>query len=384
MGPRGRAQPVELTDDVPLREVVEAVPGGVLLVDAAGRIALANTSAGRLFDWAPADLAGAAVELLFSPTFVAALTRLPLQQEEADHRPIETLQRMTGHRRDGRALVVDVTLSPIQVGDAAYTFAVVTDAADRERHASRLALLDAVVEASSDALFTQDAGGAIVTWNRGAERIFGYPPHEVIGQRVAILFPEHLHADIDALFETVATGVRVDRIDAEIRRRDGMPMPISVSLSPIVDGAGVVIGSVSIARDITEMRLTQAALAEVEARLREGEALAHVGRWLWDVGTGSVQWSEELHRIHGVDPLEFAGTLDAHLERIHPDDRDRIRAGMEAAVRSGRRFEDEYRVERSERELRLVYVRAEPMMGSVDQVVGLRGIGHDVTDHRSG
>jgi PAS domain S-box-containing protein len=129
------------------------------------------------------------------------------------------------------------------------------------------------------------------------------------------------------------------------------------------------------------MRLTQAALAEVEARLREGEALAHVGRWLWDVGTGAVQWSEELHRIHGVDPLEFAGTLDAHLDTIHPADRDRVREGMEAAVRAGRRFEDEYRVKRVDG-LRWVYARAEPMLGSAEQVVGLRGIGQDVTDHR--
>ena len=91
------------------------------------------------------------------------------------------------------------------------------------------------------------------------------------------------------------------------------------------------------------MRLTQATLAEVEARLREGEALAHVGRWLWDVGTGAVQWSDEFHRIHGVDPLEFAGTFEAYMTCIHPDDRDRVRAAMEAAVASGRRFEEEYR-----------------------------------------
>ena len=72
-------------------------------------------------------------------------------------------------------------------------------------------------------------------------------------------------------------------------------------------------GIVGVARDITEQRLAQAALAETEARLREAEALAHVGRWLWDVGSGAVQWSEELHRIHGIDPRDFDGTLEAHL-----------------------------------------------------------------------
>lgn len=381
MGSRGSPQPAELTDDVPLREVAEAIPGGVLVLDPSGRVALASAQAGRLFGSLPAELVGVPAELLFSPSFVAALSRLPLQQEEADHRPIETLHRLRGRHQAGHELVLDVTVSPIQVGESPCTLAVVRDAAARERDESRLALLDAVVEAANDALFTQDANGAILTWNRGAERIFGYPAEEVLGQRVAVLFPEHLQPEIETLFATVASGEQVDRIDAEIRRRDGMPMPISLSLSPIVDGLGVFIGSVSIARDITEMRLTQAALAEVEARLREGEALAHVGRWLWDVGTGAVQWSEELHRIHGVAPLDFAGTLDAHLDTIHPADRDRVREGMEAAVRAGRRFEDEYRVKRVDG-LRWVYARAEPMLGSAEQVVGLRGIGQDVTDHR--
>ena len=85
------------------------------------------------------------------------------------------------------------------------------------------------------------------------------------------------------------------------------------------------VGAVSVAHDLTEQRLAQASLAEVEARRREGEAQAHVGRWLWDIGTGAVQWSDELHRIHGVDPLEFAGTLDAHLACVHDDDRARVR-----------------------------------------------------------
>ena len=130
------------------------------------------------------------------------------------------------------------------------------------------------------------------------------------------------------------------------------------------------------------MRLAQATLAEVEARLRGGEAQVHVGRWLWDVGTGAVQWSDELHRIHGVDPLDFAGTLDAHVGCAHPDDRDRMREAMEDAVQSGRPFEQEYRIVRPDGEERRIYLRAEPTLSSAGVVVGLRGIGQDLTDGR--
>jgi PAS domain S-box-containing protein len=98
------------------------------------------------------------------------------------------------------------------------------------------------------------------------------------------------------------------------------------------------------------------------------------------VGTGAVQWSDEFHRIHGVDPLEFEGTIDAYMACIHPADQQRVRSEMEAAVASGRRFEDEYRAVRPDGEVRWVYARAEPMVGSAEVVVGLRGIGQDVTD----
>ena len=114
------------------------------------------------------------------------------------------------------------------------------------------------------------------------------------------------------------------------------------------------------------MRLAQATLAEVEARLRGGEAQVHVGRWLWDVGTGAVQWSDELHRIHGVDPLDFAGTLDAHVACVAPR-----RSGPGAGRRwttpshSGRPFEEEYRIVRpdGERAADLRAGRADPELG---------------------
>jgi PAS domain-containing protein len=90
----------------------------------------------------------------------------------------------------------------------------------------------------------------------------------------------------------------------------------------------VPVGAVVIARDVTEQHLAQATLAEIDARMEEGEALAHIGSWLWDLRTGAVQWSAEFHRIHGVDPLDFDGTFESHLGLIHPEDRDRVRAAM--------------------------------------------------------
>ena len=80
--------------------------------------------------------------------------------------------------------------------------------------------------------------------------------------------------------------------------------------------------------------------------------------------TGAVQWSDEFHRIHGVDPLDFDGTFESHIGTVHPEDQDRVRGGIEESVASGRPFEDEYRIVRPDREIRIVHARAQPTVGS--------------------
>jgi PAS domain S-box-containing protein len=249
--------------------------------------------------------------------------------------------------------------------------------------ASPAALLYAFAETSDDAMVSHDADGNVTTWNQTAERLFGYPAEEILGEPYAALFPEHVRDDVRAVIETVMAGDRVKHFETEILRKDGMPMPISLSLCPVHDRDDVPVASILIARDITEQRLAQATLAEVEARVRESEAMAHVGSWLWDLRTGAVQWSDEFHRIHGVDPLDFDGTFESHIGAVHPEDRDRVRVAIEEAVVTSRPFEDEYRIVRPDHELRIVHARAQPTVGSAGNVLGLRGIGQDVTDRRA-
>jgi PAS domain S-box-containing protein len=161
-----------------------------------------------------------------------------------------------------------------------------------------------------------------------------------------------------------------------------MPVPVSLTACPVFGRAGRAPAAVVLVRDVTEQRLAQAILAEVEERLREAERLSQTGSWLWDRRTGSVQWSDGLHRIHGRDPLEFDGTFDGHLDSVHPADREALRAAVAEAVASGHPLEQEYRVALTEDGARWVHTRAEPTIGSDGTVVGLRGIAQDVTGER--
>jgi PAS domain S-box-containing protein len=357
--------------------MVESFPAAVAAVDPEGRIARVNAAAERLFGYRRHDLVGSSIELLIPFGMLTGRARV---LEEYLRQDGSSVAECTARRSDGAEMRVEVTRSELSLGTG--TLVTIRPADDPHQISERLAVLEAFVETSEDAVFSQDPDGCISSWNRSSERIFGYTKYEILWHPSILLFPEHVRPQAQLVFDSVTAGDRIERYETEINRKDGMPIPITLSLCPLYGGDGRLSGSVLIARDVTEQRLAQATLAEISSRLLDGELLAHVGGWLWDIRTGTMQWTDELHRIYGVDPLDFDGTLDAHLALVHPEDQDRVWRGLTNAAASGRPFQDEYRVIRPDGTQCTVYARAEPTLGSSGDVVGLRGIAQDVTHPR--
>ena len=241
-------------------------------------------------------------------------------------------------------------------------------------------LLRAIVDLTDDAVLTCDVEAMVAFVSENAERLFGRRPQDVLHEPITILFPPHLNDEVRGVLSRVVAGERIRHFETEIVRPDGLPIPVSLSLAPVTGPTGPVAGCVVVARDVTEQHLAQATLAEIDARLEEGEALSHVGSWLWDVRTGAVQWSSEFHRIHGIDPLDFAGTFEFYMDRLSPEDRDRVRTAMSESVHESRPLDLEYRVVHPDEKTHVIWVHANPAVGSDGRAVGLRGIGQDVTD----
>ncbi len=245
------------------------------------------------------------------------------------------------------------------------------------------AFLRAIVELTDDAVITCDPVAVVTYFSENAERLFGRTPRHVEGGPIAILFAPHLWEEVVEVIARVGAGERIRHFETEIVRPDGLPIPVSLSLAPLVDDEGQTFGRVIVARDVTEQHLAQATLAEIDARLKEAEALSHVGSWLWDLRTGAVQWSTEFHLIHGIDPLDFAGTFESYMARIRGSDSDRVRGAMIASVGSSSPLDLEYQVIHPDKKTHVVWVYADPILGSDGKAVGLRGIGQDVTDQAS-
>ena len=244
------------------------------------------------------------------------------------------------------------------------------------------AWLMSVLEASADAIYTVDPGGTVRLWNRGAERLYGYSAEDASGARHDVLFPVHRRAEGREFLARALMGETMEQLEAEVLRRDGMVLPVALNLSPIRTPDGQIAGVTAVARDVTEQRLALGTLAESEAKLLEAQALAHVGIWVWDSIAATVQWSEELYRIHDVNPMDFNGTYEEYLAFVVPEDRGRVDQAFGQAVRMGGALEVEYQIVRPSGERRWVYTRAEPVTAAGTATVGLRGICQDITDRK--
>src|SRR5262249_5295573 len=130
-------------------------------------------------------------------------------------------------------------------------------------------MLAAIVKSSSDAIVGKDINGVITTWNAGAERILGYKAEEVIGQHITVLIPPDRLSEESQIIERIRRGESLEHYETIRRSKDGRLLDISLTVSPIKDSKGKVIGASKIARDITQRKRTEQALRESETRFRQ-------------------------------------------------------------------------------------------------------------------
>jgi len=221
----------------------------------------------------------------------------------------------------------------------------------------------------------------VTRWNRGARLRYGYDRAAACARPAASLFAEHRRAEGEALIQRALLGETIERAESDVRRKDGLVVPVWLTLAPVTGDSGQPVGLVAVVRDVSEQKLAAATLAESEERLRESEVLAHTGAWLWD-GDDLVQWSDGMYRIHGLDAHDFAGTLDSHFSRVKVDDLAAARPILLEAFALGRSFETEYRLECPDGATAWVYVRGQPIIDAFGRPQGMTGIYQDVSERR--
>jgi PAS domain S-box-containing protein len=207
-----------------------------------------------------------------------------------------------------------------------------------------VARLAAIVSSSSDAIVGKTLDGIVTSWNAAAERSFGYSASEMIGQSVYKLIPEELHESERAILKRLRQGEVVELIESERIRKDGGRIWISLSVSPIRDSSGVIIGAASVKRDITERKKAEAELRQNQEQLWLAHQAARMGTWRWDVGTNILRWDDGLRELYGLGPSDAVSGYDDFLARVHPDDRERVGQSVQQALAGSGTLDYEFRI----------------------------------------
>lgn len=272
-----------ISNEMNLRDVLEALPEAIFTTNAAGLITFYNSAAAALWGVTPqlgiASFSGA--WKLYRPdgTFLPH-NESPMAVTLRDRRPVRGLEAIA-ERPDGTRIRFLAYPSPIFGATGNLIGAVnmlidITNQTVADEAASRH---DAIVESSDDAIIAKDLDGTIINWNRGAERLFGYTANEAIGKPVAMLIPLDRPDEEPDILMRIRRGERIEHYETIRRRKDGSLVEISLSISPIRNREGRVIGAAKIARDITERRQAEAQknllIREMDHRVKNLFALAN-------------------------------------------------------------------------------------------------------------
>jgi PAS domain S-box-containing protein len=219
--------------------------------------------------------------------------------------------------------------------------AITRDITERKHSERATLLLGAIVDSSDDAIVSKDLTGIITSWNQGAERLFGYTANEVVGRSITILIPPDRLSEEPDILSRLQRGERLKDFETIRRRKDGTLLNISLTISPVMDAQGNIMGASKIARDITQRKRAEAALRSSESRFRQlADSMPQIV-WTARQDGFADYYNEQWYRFTGFDRDKFG---DLSWEPIlHPDDVTQCRENWHRAVTTGEPYQMEYR-----------------------------------------
>jgi PAS domain S-box-containing protein len=295
-----------------LAAIVESSEDAIASKDLNGVITSWNKSAERLFGYKAEEIIGRPVTTIIPPELLDDEPVI-LGKIRAGER-IEHFQTVRLHK-NGQRINVSLTVSPVRddKGNIIAAAKIVRDISRQKKLEEAALRLAAIVESSDDAIASKDLNGIITSWNRSAEKLFGYKAEEIIGKPVTVIIPRELHHDEPMILSKIRRGEKIEHFETIRLHKSGERIEVSLTISPVKDEYGKVIGAAKIIRNITENN-------KIERALRTTEKLAAAGRMAATVA----------HEIN--NPLEAVTNL-IYLAKRDLGDSDRVAGYLEMASR---------------------------------------------------
>jgi PAS domain S-box-containing protein len=240
--------------------------------------------------------------------------------------------------------------------------------------------LAAIVESSDDAIVSKTLDGIVTSWNPAAHRVFGYTAGEMVGRHISVLAAPGREDEMPAILERLRRGERIDHYETVRRRKDGSLVEVSVTISPIRDDAGTIVGASKLARDITERKRVDAALEASEERFRTLANTVPDVVWIADPDGTITFANDRWFRFCGLTPEQNA--RDWPKAVLHPDDRERCIEHWTRALEEGTDYEIEVRNRRHDGEYRWFLTRAMPVRDAEGRITAWFGSTTDIHDRK--
>ena len=363
-----------------LRMVTDTAHVGLVIVDARHRYRYANRTYCEILKLPTFDLVGRAVAEVL-PNVYATQIRPRLERAFGGEK-VEYLLHVPNADEAGTSRHFSVSYGPVMDGAERVVVVAIADVTARKQGEELAARLAAIVASSSDAIIGKDLEGIVTSWNAGAEAVFGFAAADMVGRPITRLIPAARIHEEQTILEHIRRGDPVRHFETQRQHADGRLLDVSITVSPIRDGEGKVVGASKVARDVTEAKRVQRALRESEERLRLAIDAARLGTWETNYRTGKLVWSTRQEEMMGFAPGTFPGTLEAFLALVHPDDRARLAEAQREAMKPGGSYQAELRFVRHDGSVRWGFVRGQVLRGPDGQPERMLGIELDVTERR--
>ncbi len=299
-----------------LAAILASVMDAVIAVDEKQRIVLFNKAAERIFLCPSGQALGMPIEAFIPGRFRERYRGHVREFAKTGIATIMSPGMLVGLRADGEEFPAEATIS--QAGGEEFFTVVLRDVTERRQAEERQARLAAIVESSNDAILGKTLEGIVTAWNKAAERMFGYAAEEMVGKPASILLPPDRLQEESHILSRIRRGEKIPLHDSTRVAKDGRVLSVGVTISPIYDARGAVIGASIITRDLTQVKMAEQAL-------RNSEKLAVAGRMAATVA----------HEING--PLEAVANILFLLERaeLTHTAEEFVRAAQEEVKRIG-------------------------------------------------
>ncbi len=252
-----------------LEVMLRSIGDAVITTDNEGRVTYVNRIAEALTGWLFDEAKGQPLDSVFR--IVSESTRQPVESPASRALREGVVVGLANHtllvRRDGTEIAIDDSAAPIrdEHGNVSGCVLIFRDFSsqrrrdqDRAREFNTARLLASIVESSDDAIVSKSLDGTIQSWNAGAERVFGHTAEQAIGRHISLVIPPERIAEEDEIVANLRAGRRIEHFETERMRRDGQRIRVSLTISPVKNVAGEVVGASKIARDITERKRVEA------------------------------------------------------------------------------------------------------------------------------